>query len=83
MTRKAEALAATTVVLCAVILALAVESRQRLGGDVRGVELLVADLEGEPGKEVNMQVYTFPPGASVPWHIHRDAHEFNYELEGS
>jgi quercetin dioxygenase-like cupin family protein len=83
MTRKTEALIVTAVVACAIIAALVAESRQRLTGEVRGVEVLVADLEGDPGKEVNMRVYTFPPGASVPWHIHPDAHEFNYELEGT
>ena len=37
---------------------------------------------GEPGKEVQIQVYTFPPAASVPWHIHPDTHEFGYQLGG-
>ena len=83
MTRKTEALIVTAVVVGAVILALVAESRHHLSGKVRGVELLVADLAGEPDKEVNMQIYTFPPGTSVPWHIHPDAHEFNYELEGT
>ena len=45
--------------------------------------LLTAPLAGEPGKEVDIEVYTFPPGSSVPWHIHPDAHEFDYELEGT
>ena len=31
---------------------------------------------------MNIQVYTFPPGASVPWHIHPDTHEFGYQLDG-
>lgn len=83
MTRRTEALVVTAVVTFAIIAALVVESRQRFSGEVKGVELLVADLEGEPDKEVNVRVYTFPPGASVPWHIHPDAHEFNYELEGT
>lgn len=54
-----------------------------MSGEVKAQELLVADLAGELGKEVNIQVYTFPPGASVPWHIHPDAHEFDYELDGA
>jgi len=45
--------------------------------------LLTAPLAGEPGKEVAIEIYTFPPGSSVPWHIHPDAHEFDYELEGT
>ncbi len=71
------------VVVCATGLALMLEARSRMTGVVKGEQLLVADLAGEPGKEVDMQVYTFPPGASVPWHIHPDAHEFDYELDGT
>ncbi len=51
--------------------------------EVTAKELLQQALQGEPGKEVNMQVYTFPPGASVPWHIHPDAHEFDYAISGT
>jgi quercetin dioxygenase-like cupin family protein len=51
--------------------------------EVTAKELLQQVLQGEPGKEVNMQVYTFPPGASVPWHIHPDAHEFDYAISGT
>jgi quercetin dioxygenase-like cupin family protein len=83
MTRKTEALIVTAVVAVAIILALLIESGQRFSGEVRGKELLVADLKGEPDKEVNIQLYTFAPGSSVPWHIHADAHEFDYELEGT
>lgn len=45
--------------------------------------LLTSPLAGEPGKEVAIAVYTFPPGSSVPWHIHPDAQEFDYQLEGT
>jgi quercetin dioxygenase-like cupin family protein len=82
MTRKRKALIATAIVALTIILALLLESQQRFSGEVRGRELLVADLEGEPDKEVNIQIYTFPPGSSVPWHIHPDAHEFDYGLQG-
>ena len=51
--------------------------------EVTAKELLQQALQGEPGTEVNMQVYTFPPGASVPWHIHPDAHEFDYAISGT
>ncbi|MGZ5849156.1 MAG: cupin domain-containing protein [Methyloceanibacter sp.] len=51
--------------------------------EVTAKELLQQALQGEPGKEVNMQVYTFPPGTSVPWHIHPDAHEFDYAISGT
>ncbi len=83
MTGKTQALISVAVVATAIVLALLIENQQVYSGQVRGVQLLVADLEGEPDKEVNMQLYTFPPGSSVPWHIHPDAHEFNYEIEGT
>src|SRR3990172_10806638 len=50
---------------------------------VEAQPLLKHDLAGEPGKEVDIHIYTFPPGVSVPWHIHPGAHEFDYELEGT
>jgi len=78
-----KALISTLVVVGVVGLALFVERPQHAPGDVKAKELLVADLAGAPGKEVNIQVYTFPPGAAVPWHIHPDAHEFDYQLEGA
>jgi len=63
-------------------LALLVELRAETMGQIKADHILVKDLAGEPGKEVNIQVYTFPPGASVPWHIHPDTHEFGYQLGG-
>jgi hypothetical protein len=32
---------------------------------------------------VNIQVYTFPSGASVPWHIQPNAYECDYKLHGA
>ena len=52
-------------------------------GAVTAEELIAEALAGDPGKEVNAQVYTFPPGTVLPWHIHPDAHEIAYILEGS
>jgi quercetin dioxygenase-like cupin family protein len=78
-----KALISTAAVVCVIGLALVLEHSARAPGAVVAEQLLVTDLAGEPGKEVNMQVYTFPPGASVPWHIQPDAHEFDYELEGT
>jgi quercetin dioxygenase-like cupin family protein len=78
-----KALISALVVVGAVGLALLLERTESRSGEVKAKELLVADLVGEPGKEVNIQLYTFPPGASVPWHIHPDAHEFDYELDGA
>jgi quercetin dioxygenase-like cupin family protein len=50
---------------------------------VTAQQLIAAALAGEEGKEVNAQVYTFPPGTVLPWHIHPDAHEIAYILEGT
>jgi quercetin dioxygenase-like cupin family protein len=75
--------ALVTTVVAVVGLALLVERQLEAPGEVKAEQLLVSDLAGEPDKEVNIQVYTFPPGASVPWHIHPDAHEFDYELDGA
>jgi quercetin dioxygenase-like cupin family protein len=68
-----KALISTLVMAGAVGLALLIERPTLMSGEVKAQELLVADLAGEPGREVNIQVYTFPPGASVSWHIHPDA----------
>jgi quercetin dioxygenase-like cupin family protein len=46
-------------------------------------QLIAQALAGDPSKEVNAQVYTFPPGTVLPWHIHPDAHEIAYILEGT
>src|SRR6476659_5516309 len=78
-----KALISALVVVGAVGLALVLERTESRSGEVKAEQLLVADLAGESGREVNIQVYTFPPGASVPWHIHPDAHEFDYELDGT
>jgi len=49
---------------------------------VTAQQILAEALAGEPGKEVVAQTYTFPPGAVLPWHIHPDAHEVAYVIEG-
>ena len=63
-------------------LALIAEIKAEATGEIKAEQLLVKDLAGEPDKEVNIQLYSFPPGASVPWHIHPDTHEFGYQLDG-
>lgn len=50
---------------------------------VEAEHLLTKPLAGQPGKAVDIQVYTFPPGSAVPWHIHPGAHEIEYGLEGT
>jgi len=50
---------------------------------VEAQHLLTQPVAGDPGKEVDIQLYTFPPGSAVPWHIHPGAQEFEYELEGT
>lgn len=49
---------------------------------VTSQQLIAQALKGEPGKEVIAQTYVFPAGAVLPWHIHPDAHEIAYVLEG-
>lgn len=78
-----KALITTAVVAGVIGVALLLERAAHAPGGVEAEQLLVADLVGEPDKEVNIQLYTFPPGASVPWHIHPDTHEFDYQLEGA
>ena len=47
-------------------------------------ELLLAEaFAGDPSKEVNVQLYTFLPGAATSWHIHPEAHEIAYVVEGT
>jgi quercetin dioxygenase-like cupin family protein len=50
---------------------------------VTAEQLIAQVLADDPGKEVTAQVYTFLPGAVLPWHIHPDAHEIAYVLEGT
>jgi quercetin dioxygenase-like cupin family protein len=46
-------------------------------------QLIAEALAGEDNKEVVVQLYTFPPGTVLPWHIHPDAHEIAYVLQGT
>jgi quercetin dioxygenase-like cupin family protein len=76
-----------TVILCALLAAsvnwTAALAREPDSQSSVNVQQLIAEaLAGEDGKEVNVQVYTFAPGAVLPWHIHPDAHEVAYVLEG-
>ena len=50
---------------------------------VTAQQLFDEALAGEEGKEVVAQTYVFPAGAVLPWHIHPDAHEISYVLEGT
>lgn len=52
------------------------------GGDVIVKPLLTQPLPEYPGKEVQMIVVDYAPGAADPVHRH-DAHGFVYVLEGS
>ena len=51
-------------------------------GTVTSQQLFVEPLAGDASKEVIAQTYVFPPGAVLPWHIHPDAQEFAYVIEG-
>ncbi|MGA7455747.1 MAG: cupin domain-containing protein [Methyloceanibacter sp.] len=44
---------------------------------VTSQQLFAEAMAREPGKEVNAA-----PGAVLPWHIHPDAHEIAYVVEG-
>lgn len=50
---------------------------------VEAQDLFLKDFAGDPSKEVKAQLYTFPAGAILPWHIHPDAHEVAYVIEGT
>jgi quercetin dioxygenase-like cupin family protein len=52
-------------------------------GAVTTEQLIAEALAGDPGKQVDARVYTFPPRTEVPWHIHPDAHEISYVIEGT
>jgi len=51
-------------------------------GTVTSQQLFVEPLAGDDSKEVIAQTYVFPPGAVLPWHIHPNAQEFAYVIEG-
>jgi quercetin dioxygenase-like cupin family protein len=45
--------------------------------------ILQTEVKGGVFEEAVTQVYEFPPGAVLPWHIHPDAHEIAYILDGA
>lgn len=45
--------------------------------------ILESDVKGGVLEQAVVQVYQFPPGAALPWHIHPDAHEVAYILDGA
>jgi quercetin dioxygenase-like cupin family protein len=53
------------------------------GGKIESQQHFVKELAGDPSKEVNAQSYTSPIGAVLPWHIHPDADEIAYIIEGT
>lgn len=65
----------------AVALLLAREPEQ--AAKVEAEQLLLQDFAGDPSKDVNVQLYTFLPGQGVPWHVHPDAHEIAYTIQGT
>jgi quercetin dioxygenase-like cupin family protein len=78
-----------TAVLCLLLLGASAGSGLLLAREpesarkVESQQLFVKDFVGDPSKEVNAQSYTFPPGAILPWHIHQDADEIAYVIEGT
>jgi quercetin dioxygenase-like cupin family protein len=45
-------------------------------------EMLKADLAGTKDQETLVQVISFAPGTTLPWHLHPDGHEILTLLEG-
>jgi len=45
--------------------------------------ILQSDVKGGVFEEAVVQVYESAPGAALPWHIHPDAHEIAYILDGA
>lgn len=78
-----------TAVVCVLLLAaaagagLAVAREPDDASKVQAQQLLDEALAGDPSKEVVAHSYTFPPGAVLPWHIHPDADEIAYVIEGN
>ena len=50
---------------------------------VPATAILQTEVKGGVFEEAIAQVYTFPPGAVLPWHIHADAQEVAYILDGA
>ena len=73
------------VVLAAVLVSASLIFARETGeqNGVSAEQVLAEALAGDPSKEVYAQIYTFPAGAVLPWHIHPDAHEIAYVLEGT
>jgi quercetin dioxygenase-like cupin family protein len=81
-TRLGQLLAAI-LVLMALLGAPSVVAREPgIAKGVTKLELSVEPLAGDRSKEVVTDVYSFPPGTVLPWHIHPDAHEISYILSG-
>lgn len=45
--------------------------------------VMTVPVAGDPEKEIDIKIYTFPPNTAVPWHIHPNAQEFEYGLQGT
>jgi quercetin dioxygenase-like cupin family protein len=45
-------------------------------------QILKDDLNNIPGQEILFFTSDWPPGFRLPWHMHEDAHEFVFVLEG-
>jgi quercetin dioxygenase-like cupin family protein len=59
-------------------------AREPEGAGAVSTEQLIAEaLAGDPSKQVNARIYLLPPGVVLPWHIHPDAHEISYVIEGT
>ena len=78
-------IAVVGIVLAALLASAGLTLARDPGGQsaVTAEQLIAEALAGDPSKEVNAQFYTLLPGTVLPWHIHPDAHEITYIVEGT
>lgn len=50
---------------------------------IEAEHVITVPLPGDPGKEIDINIYTFPPKSAVPWHIHEGAVGIEYGLQGT
>ena len=73
-------------VLAALAFAAGIAAHSLAGAQQQSVTartIMETDVRGGVFEQAVVQVYEFPPGAALPWHIHPDAHEIAYILDGA
>ncbi|MEM8643337.1 MAG: cupin domain-containing protein [Pseudomonadota bacterium] len=51
--------------------------------EIKAQHVATEPLAGDPDKEIDIKIYTFPPNSATPWHIHQDSIEIAHILAGS